>query len=404
MGRVGKKLKMKWLKISLSTLKQLKFGKMDRERKILYYFPHLFVEGEVKLPIGTLTPFQTESNDLKIRHEEFNGGSVFKLNGMTEISKFDRETDFRITKAVELLKFSYFSKSVPHAVSPSRFVSLETFDMFRLIENHVDNSFEHKIVVSNGMSEFSHSADKVLLSRKNQAVNSIYVNESNFDFDLTDSLESLDKKSELYSVVHLYNKAWELQSLFNSFLDKPILAKTTFEVLYEYNGGKKKQLSSFASNFVEMIYSFVEEHKNSELALTLINMTKAHKDEMVRNIDDALNHLKNTRDSLVHEGSQDFDTSAIKFYMVWFPIYWSLTINRESLTKEHAFRFLCFLCLCKHLPSTWDNIEFSDKPPYSPKYSHLACYVMKSNQLANNLNDEYRNAILKSIENWLKEN
>ncbi|WP_157937184.1 hypothetical protein [Vibrio lentus] len=404
MGRVGKKLKMKWLKISLSTLRQLMVEKMDRERKISYYFPHLFVEKEVKLPIGTLTPFQAESNDLKIRHEEFNGGSLFKLNGMPEISKFDRETNFRVNRAVELLKFAYFSKSVPHAVSPSGFVSLETFDMFILIENHVDNSFEHKIVVSNGMSDFSHSADQVLLSRQNQAVNSIYVNESNFDFDLTGTPESLDKKSQLYSVVHLYNKTWELQSLFNSFLDKPILAKTTFEVLYEYNGGKKKQLKSFAFDFVDMIYSFVGEHKDSDLALALTNMIEAHKDEIVSNINNALNNLKKTRDSLVHDGRQDFDTSAIKFYMVWFPIYWSLTINRESLTKGHVFRFLCFLCLCKHLPATWDNIELSDEPPYLPKYSHLACYVMKSNQLAHNLDDEYSNVILKSIENWLKEN
>ena len=205
-------------------------------------------------------------------------------------------------------------------------------------------------------------------------------------------------------MIHLYNKVWEQQSLFNSFLDKPILAKTTFEVLYKFNGGDKKKLKEFASDFVEMINEFVENYKNDELISTIISLIKPHKDDIVSNINDSLNGLKITRDSLVHDGIQQFDTSSIKFYLVWFPIYWSITINRESLTRDHALRFLCFLCLCKHSPSTWDTSKTSVNPPFRSKYSHLGCYVMKSNQLANDMTEEYRNLHIKAIRNWLEEN
>jgi len=374
------------------------------KRKIIYYFPHLFVDSEVKIPGGMLRPFKNQSDELRIRHEEYKGGSVFTLDDAPEVNEFNQETDVRVQKITELVKFSYFAKNVPHAMSIHGFVSLETFDMFRLIEENLDSSFEHKIVVSNGMSKFSHSADKVLLSRKNQAVNSIRIKDYNFGFDIVGTYESLESKNELYSVIHLYNKVWEQQSLFNSFLDKPILAKTTFEVLYKFNGGDKKKLKEFASDFVEMINEFVENYKNDELISTIISLIKPHKDDIVSNINDSLNGLKITRDSLVHDGIQQFDTSSIKFYLVWFPIYWSITINRESLTRDHALRFLCFLCLCKHSPSTWDTSKTSVNPPFRSKYSHLGCYVMKSNQLANDMTEEYRNLHIKAIRNWLEEN
>ncbi len=381
-----------------------KAKQVGKNRKILYYFPHLLVDGEVKLPVGSLTPFKEQSEELKIRHSEFCGGSVFSVNGKFEVDSFDHETDCNIQKITELMKFSYFAKCVPHSMSIKGFVSLETFDMFRLIENDIDKSVEHKIVISNGMSEFSHSADKVLLSRKNQAVDSIRVSEEDFGFDIVGTYEILESKSELYSVIYLYNKVWEQQSLFNSFLDKPILAKTTFEVLYRLNGGDKKNLKTFAFYFVEMIYKLVDGYKNDELISKLIKLVKPYKDDIVSNINDSLNNLKITRDSLVHDGSQNFDTSPIKFYMVWFPLYWSLMINRESLTQNHAIRFLCFLCLCKHLPSTWDKNEISENPDFQPKQSHLAIYIMNSNNLVRDMSDEYRSLRIKALENWIKEN
>ncbi|MGX9457159.1 hypothetical protein ACWU37_08890 [Photobacterium damselae subsp. damselae] len=376
---------------------------MGKNRKVSYYLPHLFVDGEVKLPVGSLRPFKEPSEELKIRHSEFCGGSVFTVNGKFEVDEFDQETDWLVQKAIELLKFSYFAKSVPHSLNSNEFVSLETFDMFRLIENNIDKSFEQKIVISNGMSDFLLSADKVLLSRKNQAVNSISVHEENFGFDIVGTYEILESKRELYSVIHLYNKVWEQQSLFNSFLGKPILAKTTFEVLYRFNGGNKKNLKTFASDFVEMIYKFVDNHKNDEVISKIIKVLNPYNNDIVNNINDSLNNLKITRDSLVHDGTQKFDTSPIKFYMVWFPVYWSLTINRKSLTRKHAIRFLCFLCLCKHLPSTWNEMEISDNSSHL-KYSHLATYIMKSNELARDMSEEFRSSYIKVLENWLKEN
>ena len=118
------------------------------------------------------------------------------------------------------------------------------------------------------MSKFSHSADKVLLSRKNQAVNSIRIKDYNFGFDIVGTYESLESKNELYSVIHLYNKVWEQQSLFNSFLDKPILAKTTFEVLYKFNGGDKKKLKEELKNQlkdekIELHERFCSKHINA---------------------------------------------------------------------------------------------------------------------------------------------
>ena len=404
MGGVGKKLKMKWFKISLSYLILQKAEKMGEKKKVSYYFPHLFVDGEVKLPVGSLTPFKEQSEELKIRHSEFCGGSVFSINGKFGVDEFDLETGWLVQKITELLKFAYFAKSVPHSMDINGFVSLETFDMFWLIENSVDTSFEHKIVISNGMSKFSHSADKVLISRKNQAVNPIYVNEENFGFDIVGTYEILESKSELYSVIHLYNKVWEQQSLFNSFFDKPILAKTTFEVLYRINGGDKKNLKTFASDFVEMIFEFGDGYKDDELILKIINLVEPFKDDIVRNINQSLDDLKITRDSLVHDGAQNFDVSPIKFYMVWFPIYWSLTINREFLTRKHAIRFLCFLCLCKHFPSTWNKSEISVDPPFRTKCSHLHTYIMESNSLANDMSEERRSISIKVLENWLKEN
>lgn len=381
-----------------------KARKVGKNRKISYYFPHLCVDGVVKLPVGSLTPFKELSEELKIRHSEFCGGSFFSVNGKFAVDDFDHEMDLSIQKTTELMKFSYFAKSVPHGMDINGFVSLETFDMFRLIENNVDKSFEHKIVISNGMSEFSHSADKVLLARKNQAVNSIHVHEEDFGFDIVGTYEILKSKSELYSVIHLYNKVWEQQSLFNSFLDKPILAKTTFEVLYRLNGGNKKNLKTFASDFVEVICKFADDYKDDELISKLINVVTPYKKDIVSNINESLDNLKFTRDSLVHDGSQNFDTSSIKFYMVWFPIYWSLSINRESLARKHAIRFLCFLCLCKHLPSTWNKMETNENPHSQPKHSHLATYIMKSNALARDMTEEYRNLYIKVLENWLKEN
>ncbi|TQP47600.1 hypothetical protein, partial [Vibrio cholerae] len=265
-----------------------KVKKVGKNRKVSYYFPHLLVDGVVKLPVGSLTPFKEQSEELKIRHSEFRGGSVFSVSGKLEVDEFDQETDLLIQKTTELLKFSYFAKSVPHCMDINGFVSLETFDMFRLIENNVNKSFEHKIVISNGMSKFSHSADKVLLSRKNQAVNSIHVHEEDFGFDIVGTYEILESKSELYSVIHLYNKVWEQQSLFNSFLDKPILAKTTFEILYRINGGDKKNLKTFASDFLEMIYKFVDGHKDDALISKIINLINPYKLDIVSNINESL--------------------------------------------------------------------------------------------------------------------
>lgn len=378
--------------------------KVEKNRKIAYYFPHLLVDEEVKLPVGSLTPFKEQSEELKIRHSEFCGGSFFSVSGKFEIGDFDQETDFLIQKKIELMKFAYFAKSLPHRMDIKGFVSLETFDMFRLIENNIDESFEHKIVISNGMYEFSHSADKVLLSRKKQAVNSIRVHEEDFGFDIVGTCEILESKIELYSVIHLYNKVWEQQSLFNRFLDKPILAKTTFEVLYRLNEGDKKNLKTFASDFVEMIYNFVDGYKHDELISKIINIINPYKLDIVGNINESLDNLKITRDSLVHDGMQNFDTSPIKFYMVWFPLYWSLTINRNYLNQKHAIRLLCFLCLCKHLPSTWNKIEIIKKPTYKSKLSHLENYIMNSNILARDMSEEYRSLYIEVLENWLKEN
>ena len=374
-------------------------GKMAEARKIIYYFPHLNVNEKVIVPGGVLYSYNNEYKELGARHDKFVNGSLLELSKF-EVEKIDSSgKDLEIQKLSELIKFSYFSKNLPHTMNIHGFISLETFDMFRLIENNVDKSFEHKIVVSNGMCKFSQSSDQYLLARKEQAIQPITVCNNSFSFELIGTLDHLKGKEKLYSIIHLYNKSWELQSIFNSFLDKPVLAKTSIEMLIKYNKGSKKDI---AKDFIKLISEFINEYKSDKWISSIVELINSKKGEIEGNITKALDDLKSDRDDLLHDGSQNFNSASISFYMVWFPLYWALTINRKNLNVDNSYRFLCFLCLCKFPLNEWDTIGCFDA---KPKHSHLSIYVRYSNILPRiSSNEEKSKIYLEAMDNWLKEN
>ncbi|EJL6953876.1 hypothetical protein NMT33_003530, partial [Vibrio cholerae] len=325
MGRIGKKIKMKKLKLILSEYNKFKSIFPNYERKIIYYLPHIHVDCTVKIPGGKLVKYKGEYDKLRARHEKFERGSILVINNNRKITKYQQQTDNKANKLSELIKFAYFSKNTPHAMSVDGFVSLEAFDMFKLIENHTNSTFEHKIAISNGMTTFLRKSDDVLIARKDLAVMPIKVSEGSFGFDITGNYHFLQKNIQLYQIIHLYNKVWEQQSLFNSFLSKPALARTSIEMLLKHTGGSKKCLGDESFS---LMMDVISEYKIDSVVSKIDKLIVPYKDQISSNINNCLFALKKDRDNVSHDGKQNFDLSSTKFYMIWFPLHWALTINR----------------------------------------------------------------------------
>jgi hypothetical protein len=368
-------------------------------RKILYYFPHLVVNDVVILPDGLLKPYCNEYKGLGGRHDEFNHGSLLELAHFKSGELYNEDVDISINKFVELIKFSYFTKSPSILMDMDGFISSETFDMFSLLETNEDRSFEHKISVTNGMYEYLYSADDFLISRKGQVFQRLNVKEDSFDFSFTGTLELFESNPELYSIIHLYNKAWDVSPAFNGFLDKPVLAKASIEMLIKYNKHNKR---NFVHSFFDSILTFVEEKtRHNKFAFNIYEFIKPHLDAIKNNVNDELLQLKNSRDNLVHDGIQNNNFVTLPFYLVWFPIYFAITVNRKQLSDEHVFRLLSFLCLCKYPSRTWNDIDYDF---CSAKMTHVAIYKLNSNIFPKiNLNVDRQAIYLESIKNWLNE-
>lgn len=371
-------------------------------RKILYYFPHLNVEKELNLPDGTLKPYKNEYEDLGGRHKDFNNGSLLSLVDFKSGGVHDESIDIRVDMLVELIKFSYFTKSPSISMDINGFISSETFDMFKLMETNKDHSFEHKVKITNGMYVYLHKLDDFLIYRKKTALNSIVVCDFSFDFNFTGTLDDFEDKDNLYSIIRLYNKAWESSTPLNAFLDKPILAKTSIEMLTKYNGYKA---NNFVDPFFESVLDFVkEESGKNKFCADIFKLISPYLTDVKENISFELLQLKDSRDKLIHSGEENIEFVTLPFYLIWFPIYFAITINRKKLTLDHVYRFLLFLCLCKFRSCTWNKSCFDLKSLIS-KHTHLYLYKLYSNIFPKiNLDEEKQSAYLESIENWINEN
>lgn len=368
----------------------------------MYYLPHIFINEEIKFSDGRIKQYKSEYDDLHPRHNCFQGGSLIELTNFESGDIYDHEVDQLTFKFLELVKFSYFSKSPSFSQWPKSFMSNETFDMFRLVENNKNPMLEHKHLIYNGMSTFQCSLDDFILSKIKKPIKNVDVKKNEFDYGFIGGLSILDINDTLFSIVHMYNNTWGLHSAQYEISYKAITARTSIEMLIKFNEHNKKTFGDIFIN--ELIQEIDDKCKNDTVLSTLMDRIRPFESEVRNNINCSLNKLKDLRDNLVHDGLNDEFSPYISFYLIWFPLYWSLFVNKKGLRINHIYKFVLFLYLNKFSIDKW-NAMSDDMGEFgaSSKMSYLYSYVYFSNVLPIHSKSSKADTYLRAIDNWLNE-
>lgn len=373
------------------------------ERKILYYLPLFSTESVIEFHDFRLIPFSKNSEYNYLRPESiFNDfGSLIEVDKFKSGDFFKREIDRKIFESVERLKFGYFFYAPSYAMSIDGYISSETFECFRFIEPNEDPSFEHKVHLSNGMYSFSESFKTYYESRDSLKQRQVSARTELNLFRYVDYLSDGINDEKLLTAMRLYNRCWSTYSLHNN-IDKPVLARASIEILAKFKFGEKGGLSKFIGEFFSISFTKLNELSNLDpMVKYLTELVTPNRDCLEKVVTEQLEKIKEARHSFAHAGFETQELTNMPFYLLWYPLYWIVSLHSEKMTVNEGLRLALFFCLLNVKPEYWQSIDHG-MTPSKIKYSHIRTYAHYSRILPiwAKTRPEEADAVLKAIPKW----
>lgn len=366
-----------------------------KQRSVMYYLPMIHIENDIHGAGFCLKKYEHTliSNFLTPTGIFPEGGSLLEIEGFVSGDGFSTEVDIQVHQVLEKLKFSYFFLNPAIAISSGGYTSSENFECFRLFEKHPDPSFEQKVTLSNGMYNFMHSMDNYYKSR--MTLRQYRINLRSGDLHYVNRLSKLSIDDELFSAIKLYNKCWETYSI-HSYLDKALFARAGIEASLEHGKLKPK---NFVAAFWENSLAHIEAHaKTNAIVNVLWKELKQYLDEIKSNLDSELEDLRLARHKIAHGGGQANEYQNVPFYLIWFPVFWISTLEKEQLSYEEGIRLTLFIALIKHKIDTWSYAT-------PPKRSHIESYINFSRVIPKYLkkkDKELTDNCTVAVLNWIR--
>ncbi|EFT8696952.1 hypothetical protein HVA93_003545 [Salmonella enterica] len=336
----------------------------NHNRRIIYILPFVWIENEIFIDGFTLKPRQHLLNDESLQSllegHPFNSscGVIIETSNFKSGDEYDSETDYYILRLLEAIKFSFFITSPPERLDHRSFFGAESFELFRIIEKREDFSnlkFEHKVIMSNGMNDYSYSLDEYYKSRahtlnnftaKLQASDLIYIHKISKHID----------NENISLIMKLYNKCWGIYSIHDNF-DKALYARVSIEVLIkEVNGLTKK---NYIDTFITTVNSLIK--KSNELNKEILSSYEVNIEPGLENIKTQLEKylldLTDARHGIAHDGLYQYEFKNVPPYLIFFPIFFIAFLNKEELDNCDLYRIIFFLGLFTYDMKEWNEYE-----------------------------------------------
>ena len=339
-------------------------------RKSLYFMPFLLIDETIESKGVRLIKNNNQYDSLMPDiFKNCSGIYVELVEDFQSGDNYDDNIRVKIYNAIEILKFSYYTINTPMGDEYPGFVSESTFEIFTIIEANQDKSFEHKMSVTNGISNFLMSLDdyykyKFILGSRH----SIIITENALIYFQYIYDECINNENKL-SILRLYNKCLRITDI-NDCFDKIIFARASIETLIKI---KESSLTkkNYIETFIEKAKDFISDHldDNSELLLKFYNNHVVNNNGLntsKENLNTYLMLLTDVRHTLVHENIRNTDFRTIETYIAWFPLFFLLIFFEDKMNKKDVVRLILFLKLLQLDFKQWNKKD-------TKNYSEMTC-------------------------------
>lgn len=324
-----------------------------------------------------------------------NGVFVELVNSFSSEDYFNNNIFLKIINAIEIFKFSYYITNIPTGDNSRGFISESNFELFTIIEPSEDESIEHKIGITNGISHFLMSL-KDYYQYKSIFGSRNYISISkNALFYMKYIYNDCIKDEDKLSIIRLYNKCIRITNFDDSF-DKIIFARTSIEVLLNIEKSVTKK--NYINIFISKVNSFIIKYKGSSSILidfyekNVINDDKLNKSQS--NLEMYLENLRNARHNFIHENKINMDFMTIEVYITWFPLFFLITLFENKLTQVDLPRLIFFIKLLQLDLNKWNE----KKPQDYNKMTCLETYAQYVRTITVNMN----NSDFVDLDNYIK--
>jgi len=371
-------------------------------RKSLYFMPFLSIEEIIECrEIRLVQNTGQHDNLMPDKFKKCGGVFIELINNFQSGDYYDNAIRIKIYNAIEILKFSYYTINIPTGDGYPGFISESTFEIFTIIEPNQDKSFEHKMPITNGMSNFLMRLDDyyehkyILGSRHTLEITEHAL--SYFKYIYNDSINDENK----LSILKLYNKCLRITDT-NDCFDKIIFARASIETLIKIQGQPLTK-KNYIETFFTKLEAFIANYKNDNLEL--INFYNIHvvKDNGLNkskeNLNTYLKLLTDARHNLVHENKIDINFMTIEVYITWFPLFFLIISFEDKMNEKDITRLVLFLRLLQLDFKQWNKKDTKDFSQMN-KMTCLEVYAQYTRTITTQLdknNDEYIMACLEGF-------
>ncbi|MBB3122453.1 hypothetical protein [Pseudoduganella violacea] len=374
-------------------------GSLDKNnnklREVIYYLPFIEIESEISGKNFVLKKYDVEHKRKNLMPSGIfdSGGCVLEAKWFVSGDYFDQAIDYETHQLIEKLRFSYFFTNPSTPASLTGYISSENFECFRLIQKNTDESYEHKVTLTNGMYYFMHSLEKYYAFRSILNPHKAIVRHN--DLRYVDRFPSISSDSDLFSAIKLYNKCWETYAI-HDYADKALLARASTEASLRH---ANLSLKSFIDIFWEKSINHISFHaKNNIFIDNIFKTIKQNLSTIKSNLESQIEGLRAARHKIAHGDDKTRDYINVPFYLVWFPNFWISTLENDSLRSDEALRLALFITLLKCDVRTWLVSHLSKRSP-------IDAYANFSRTLPQHLSKddaEITKIAMVSLENWIK--
>ncbi len=324
-----------------------------------------------------------------------NGVFVELVNSFCSGDYFNNNICLKIINAIEIFKFSYYITNIPTGDNSNGFISESNFELFTIMEPSKDETMEHKIRITNGISHFLMSLKdyyqyKCIFGSRNCIIISknalIYMK-----YIYSDCIKDENK----LSIIRLYNKCIRITNFDDSF-DKIIFARTSIEALLNIEKSLTKK--NYINIFISKVNLFIINHKGINSSLldfyekNVINDNKLDKSK--NNLEIYLENLRNARHNLLHENKVNMDFMTIEAYITWFPLFFLITLFENKLTQVDIPRLIFFIKLLQLDLNKWNE----KNPKY---YNRMTCLEIYA-QYVRTITVQMNNSNFVDLDNYIK--
>ena len=339
-------------------------------RKSLYFMPFLLIDETIECKEVRLIKNNRQYDSLMPDiFKNCSGIYVEIVEDFQSGDNYDDNIRVKIYNAIEILKFSYYTINTPMGDEYPGFVSESTFEIFTIIEANQDKFFEHKMSVTNGISNFLMSLDdyykhKFILGSRH----SIKITENALTYFqyIYDDCKNNENK---LSILRLYNKCLRITDINDSF-DKIIFARASIETLIKIEDQLLTK-KNYVETFIEKTEAYISNNQDDNLELILnfynnrvinnngLNVSKENLNTYLRSLTDA-------RHNLLHENIRHSDFMTIEIYIAWFPLFFLIIFFEDKMTKKDIVRLIFFLKLLQLDFKKWNKKD-------TKNYSKMTC-------------------------------